>query len=212
MADNLVTVFGASGRTGLEILKLLPERNIQVNAFCRNESSIPFSNTNMHIFEGDIFKLNDVKAAVINADCIVIALGTKAPYKDVFCYDGTINIIKAMYEFNIKRLICVTGASIGDYPGNLSRFMTGLKKRFNKKYPMIAMDRLKQEMAVKASGLNWTILKPPRLSNGTLSSYVMGDNLKISAFSAISRRTLSLIIFEIIKNSDTFKKALFVKK
>jgi len=207
-----IAVFGASERTGIELINLALEKGFSVNAFCRDKSSITLLHENLNVVQGSVLNMNDVKQSIQNADCIICAIGPKPPYSELFCYEGTKNIIKSMYDFNVKRLICITGAMIGDYPGILSGFMKKLKKRFNKKYPLISLDRLKQEMAVKASGLDWTILKPPRLTNGSLSIYSKHESMSITAFSSISRKTLSLLIFDIIDDKSSFQKAFFVKK
>ncbi len=207
-----ITVFGASGRTGNEIIKIALEKGFKINALYRNRSLITLSHNNLNVIEGDILKFSNVKSAINGTGCVISALGTKPPYKDVFCSEGTKNIIKAMYEFNINRLICITGAMIGDYPGILSGFMNKMKVRFNKTHPLISIDRLKQELAVKASGLNWTVLKPPRLTEGSMSKYKMSENMKITGFSTISRKTIASLILDIIDDESTYQKALFVKK
>jgi len=207
-----IAVFGASGKSGFEIINLAIKKEFSVNAFCRDRSSITLTNKNLRVIQGDLLRFNEVKPSIANVDCVIIAIGTKPPYSDIFCYESTKNIIKSMYDFNMKRLICITGAMIGDYPELLSGFMKKLKKRFNKKYPLISLDRLKQEMAVKASGLNWTLIKPPRLTNGSLSKYSRQESMNITGFSSISRKTISQLIFDIIDDKSTFQKAFFVKK
>ena len=207
-----IAVFGASGRTGIELINQAIKNEFSVRAFCRDKSSITLSHEKINIIQGDVLKLNDVKPSVEKVDCVIVALATNPPYKDVFCYEGTKNIIKSMYDCNVKRLICITGAMIGDYPEILSGFMKKLKQRFNKKYPLIALDRLKQEMVVKASGLEWTLIKPPRLTNGSLSKFSRQESMNITGLSSISRKTIASLIIDIIDDKSSFQKALFVKK
>lgn len=207
-----IALFGATGRTGIEIIKVSLNSNYMVNAFCRNKSQIPFSNDNLNVIEGSILNSNDVSKAIANANYTISALGTKPPYTDVFCYDALKNIIFAMYDLNVKRLICITGAMIGDFTHNQSRFIKFMANRFNKSKPLIALDRLKQETAVKASELDWTLIKPPRLTNGPVSNYKPGENIKITALSSISRKTVTTCIISILDDQSTFRKALYVKK
>ena len=188
------------------------EKGFYINALYRNKSTITLSHNNLNIIEGNILKFSNVKSVIEGSGYVICAIGTKPPFKDVFCSEGTKNIIKGMYDYNLTRLTCITGAMIGDYPGILSGFMNKLKLRFNKSYPLISLDRLKQEMAIKASGLNWTILKPPRLTESSLSKYKMSENLRITGFSSISRKTIASLIFDIIENESTYQKTLFVKK
>ena len=207
-----IALFGATGRTGIEIIKVSLNSNYIVNAFCRNKSLIPFSNDNLNIIEGSILNSNDVSKAIANADYAISALGTKPPYTDIFCYEALKNIIFAMYDFNVKRIICITGAMIGDFTPNQSRFIKFMANRFNKSKPLIALDRLKQETAVKASELDWTLIKPPRLTNGPLSNYKPAEDLKITAFSSVSRKTIASCIINILDVQSTFCKAMYIKK
>jgi putative NADH-flavin reductase len=207
-----IALFGATGRTGIEIMKLALISNHAVNGFCRSRNSISFPDENLSIFEGSVLNIDDVRLAIENSDYVVSALGTKPPFTDIFCFDALKNIIYAMYDYNVRRLICITGAMIGDFTPNQSKFMKFMTNRFNKRKPLIALDRLKQETVVKASELAWTLIKPPRLTNGSLTEYSIGEALKITAFSSISRKSLAAAIINLIDDNTTFRKSFFVKK
>jgi hypothetical protein len=116
-----------------------------------------------------------------------------------------------MYEYNVRRLICITGAMIGDFTPNQSKFIklwqTGLIKA-NRSLRWTGSNR----RLLKASELDWTLIKPPRLSNGSLSNYKIGEQLNITAFSSISRKTIASLIIDILDDKSTFRKAMFVTK
>jgi len=207
-----LTVFGASGRTGSEILVRALNEGYKVNAFCRDKKKVTITNDNLKIIEGNILNTDDVFSAVNGSTYVISAIGTLPPHEDIFCYDAMKNIIYAMYEYKVKRLVCITGAMIGDFVPNQSWFMKFMTRMYNKKKPLAALDRLKQELAVKASKLNWTLVKPPRLNMGELTDYTSGENISITGFSRISRKTLASVVVNFLDDRSTFEKSLYVKK
>jgi putative NADH-flavin reductase len=118
-----------------------------------------------------------------------------------------------MNALKIKRLICITGAMIGKNAApHLSAFMKIMYRNFNRKYPDIARDRSQQEELIMNSSLDWTIIKPGRLSNGKRKvSYKTGEELKISAFSSISRRGLADFILKILEDEKFFRRSIMIK-
>jgi uncharacterized protein YbjT (DUF2867 family) len=72
---------------------------------------------------------------------------------------------------------------IGDYV-HLSWFMQRMKSSFQKQQPAIAQDRAEQERLVESSGLEWTLIKPPRLTNSDSYLHIRsGENLKVGTMS-----------------------------
>jgi hypothetical protein len=97
-----------------------------------------------------------------------------------------------MQKLGMQRLVCQTGAMIGAYPANRTlpfQLMAGLFKR---RSPQVARDREGQEGVVMRSGLAWTIVKPPRLSNGPATGkWFAGPDIRVGLFSSIARADLA---------------------
>jgi len=208
---NSITLFGASGKTGLEIIRIALNKNFIVKAFCRNKSSISLSHINLKIIEGSVLNPEDVQNAIINSSYVICTLGPKPPYKETFLNEASRNIVTGMKNSNVKRIVCITGAMIGENKDNLSPFMKFLKRSFEGKYPLVAEDRAKQEKVIKESSLDWTILKPPRLSGGKLKVCITGERLKVSALSSVSRKSLAECIINILDDKSYFNKSIMVK-
>ena len=90
----------------------------------------------------------------------------------------------------------ITGAMVGNYP-YLSWFMRRIMSAYQKQQPALAHDRTEQEKLVESSGLDWTLIKPPRLSNGKARGHIRsGGALRVEALSSISHADLSHFILD----------------
>jgi uncharacterized protein YbjT (DUF2867 family) len=100
---------------------------------------------------------------------------------------------------------------IGEYP-HLSWFMRSMRSSYQKQQPALARDRTDQEQRVEASGLDWTLVKPPRLSDGKAGGRIrFGENLKVGAFSSISRADLSRFILDQVDSREYVSKKVVVQ-
>lgn len=180
-----IIVFGATGSVGLEIMKHALEKDLKVTAFVRNpEKMTNVHQANLTIHKGDVSNFTDVENAIKGHDAVFCALGDGR--KGEIRASGTLNIIRAMNKSGVKRLICLSTIGMGESYGNLNFFwkhiMFGmlLKKAFN--------DHKLQERYVFDSHLDYTIVRPSALIDGTITSnYKIGFdgkykklNLKIS--------------------------------
>lgn len=177
-----ITIFGASGRTGKEIAARANSCGVKI------QKSIPGS------------------------DAVIIVFGPRPPYTDIFCAQKTLSIIQTMKKNGVSRLICQTGAMIGDYPQNRSLFFKLLCIWFRMSNPKGYVDRVGQEDIVKTSGLGWTILKPPRLTEGEIDVVLAGKQTKVGLFSCVSRKSLAQFIIEELLHPKFIRQSVFVKK
>lgn len=190
-------VFGASGRTGSTLVRQALERGHHVTAFCRTDSCRSAFPLEVKRVWGDLYQRKDVDRAIQDADAVVCLYGQRPPSTNVFCAKVTEIIIESMKALGVKRLLCVTGAMIGAYPIRRSLFIKAMKCLFRKRQPAVAQDRASQEDLIEKSGLEWIIIKPPRLTEGKKAGrYRAGEDLKVNAFSRISRADLGAFILD----------------
>lgn len=205
-------VFGASGRTGRALVRQAVDRGHTVTAFCRSESShvsFPFG---VRLVWGDLLSRGDVDKAVAGADAVICLYGQRPANMHVFCADVTETIIRSMKALGIKRLLCVTGSMIGESPASRSPFLRLMKRRFRRRQPKIAADCERQEELVERSGLTWTIVKPPRLTEGRRrGTYRAGADLRVNAFSRISREDLGAFILDQLDSDEQVGKRVVVE-
>ncbi|MGB7300362.1 MAG: SDR family oxidoreductase [Burkholderiaceae bacterium] len=176
-----VIIFGATGTVGRHLVEQAVLAGDEVSAFARRDK--PASN-GVHWIQGDVLNRLAVSEAVAGHDAVFCALG--AGRHGGVRSEGTANIIAAMKDNGVRRLICQSTLGAGDSDGNLTffwrYFMFGFLLR-----PAFA-DHQAQEKHVRNSGLEWTIVRPAAFTDGPLTGrYQHG-------FSGSSPRGLSLKI------------------
>ncbi|WP_103867388.1 NAD(P)-dependent oxidoreductase [Aquimarina sp. I32.4] len=160
-----VLVFGATGTIGKHLLEQLLQSGYAVTAFCRNASKLSqFAHGNLTIAEGDVLQLDTINKAMTDQDVVIIALGSGKSRKSIVRSEGTKNIITAMKNNNIRRLICQTTLGAGDSNGNLNFFWKHIM--FGWFLKGVFLDHELQEQYVKNSRLDWTIVRPGSFTDG----------------------------------------------
>jgi putative NADH-flavin reductase len=206
-----ICVFGASGATGLALTQQAVARGHDVTAFVRSEAAKEKLPPGVTIVVGSLLNRGDIERAVIGMDAVICVIGPRPSSPEAFCAEATRNIIEAMQAQGMRRLLCLTGAMVGDYP-HLSWFMRAMRNSYRKQQPALAHDRAEQERLVAASGLDWTVVKPSRLTNGRAAGRVRsGENLQVGAFSSISRADLARFMLDEVESPEYMSKRVVVR-
>lgn len=192
-----LAVFGATGRTGLSLVARALAHGWRVRAFVRTQAGarLPLPE-GLSVVHGDSQRPADISATVRGTDGICCVFGPRPPYAEAFCAPLTQRIVDAMTAEGRRRLVCVTGAMIGAMSENTSMALRMKGALFHRRLREIAADRAEQEAVVMASGLDWTLVKPPRLTDGPLTKSVHADPaLPVGVLSTISRQDLAEFVF-----------------
>jgi putative NADH-flavin reductase len=164
-----VLVMGASRGIGLETVKVLLARGLDVRAFSRSANEIAIDDPRLEKVDGDALDPASVELALVGVDAVVQSLGVtfgpEAVLKGTTLFSkATRVLVDAMRAMSIKRLIVVTGAGAGDSRGHGSILFDRIV------FPLILKrvydDKDVQEQIVRASGLEWTIARPGGLTGG----------------------------------------------
>jgi putative NADH-flavin reductase len=158
--------------------------------------------------------LSDVQAiaqTLKDADAVSIVIGPRPPYREAFCARATGLILEAMCRHGITRVVCQTGAMIGDYPANQRLMFRLMARLFQRQRPDVSLDRVEQERLIRASGLEWTLIKPPRLTNGPRSeSFKAGADLKVGLLSSVSRADVAAFTLDEVLSPRHIREAVFM--
>lgn len=155
-------IFGSTGSIGRQLVQQTLERGHTITAFTRDPAKLDIKHANLKVVQGDVIDLASVEQAVQNQDAVLCSLG--GGRKGTIRSEGTRNIIRAMEQADVRRLICQTTLGAGDSRGNLNFFwkyiMFGLLLR------EVYADHERQENYVKHSSLDWTIVRPAAFTEG----------------------------------------------
>lgn len=206
-----IFLFGATGATGHEVLHLLLEQNHQVVALARNPNAIHASHQNLNIIKGNIYNPETYQNALENCDIVISALGTGTSRKPTDIYSkGGEQILTAMRKANKKRLITLTAAAFDPTDPATKNFI--VKYIVQPLFKNIYMDMQKWEKALeKATDIDWTIIRPSRLTNGKAkSNYRTKINHCPKGGSKISRKDLADFIIQQINDHQYIHKKIAI--
>lgn len=201
-----IAIIGASRGIGYELLKLSLEQGHEVSALLRNPTNFDVSNEKLNIVKGDIRNLDSVKTVIKDQDVICICIGISPTNKPVDIFSvGVQNVLSAMGENSSQKLISVTGIGAGDSKGHGGFLYDKILNPLLLK--SIYKDKDKQEEIIKASNVEWLIVRPGFLTNGERTGkYRVIDDLSGITAGKISRLDVADFILKQLKNTSNFGK------
>ena len=161
-----IIIFGASGGTGLEVVKQALEAGHVVTAFVRTPSKISIQHPNLTLFEGDVMNAEAVEKAIAGQEAVISVLGPVRPPVPHMMETAAKNIVAAMKKHGIRRIVSTTGAGVRqpeDQPKFMDRFIGVLLNLLAKE---VVLDSAANVKVTQSSDLDWTIVRFPRLMNG----------------------------------------------
>lgn len=156
-----ILVVGAAGKTGRAVVEQALAAGHAVTAFVHHADG--YDVEGVRVVEGDATDPEAMDAAVAGQDAVLDTIGGKAPYKDTTLEQvAASTIIASMTRHGVRRLIVTSMLGEGDSTPNTSiasrLFVSTVLRGANK-------DKAAMEAEVERSGLDWVILRPPRLTD-----------------------------------------------
>jgi uncharacterized protein YbjT (DUF2867 family) len=177
-----LVVFGATGRVGTQVVKLALEQGHTVTAVVRNPARFTLpSHEALHVVTiPDLADTERVAATVAGSDAVLSGIGPTR-LKDVSAASKpTRHVLDAMRSAGVERFVAISAMPVGPVPegeGFVGRRIL---------YPVIRKvgagiwgDLAVMERDIAATGLKWTVVRPPRLTDKPRGAYqtVIGQNV-----------------------------------
>ncbi|WP_043807549.1 NAD(P)-binding oxidoreductase [Rhodococcus triatomae] len=167
-----VLVVGASRGTGAAAVTALVRDGHEVTAFARTAAT---QTENVHTVTGDVFDPDALAKAMVGQEAVVVVLGISDNPFGVRLFgrartpldvrsEGTRRVVDAMRATGIRRIVVQTTYGLGDTFGRLS---LPLKLFFRLVLAPQLADSEAQETVVRGSDLDWTIIRPVSLTDGS---------------------------------------------
>lgn len=204
-----IIVFGATGGTGKLVAEQALQAGHKVTIVVRNPNNFVMEHQNLEIIKGDVFQSSTFESAFKEEDVIVSCLGIKKREPTTVYSEGVTNIIKAMQSHNVNRIICLSAGAVIVPPKG--RFMTKffIKNILQKIFKYLYADMLVMEKILKATTLNYTIVRPPWLRDTKhTGKYRMAINEHLDNPTKISRADLADFIVNHLTDEQTFKSII----
>ncbi|MEO6014225.1 MAG: NAD(P)H-binding protein [Devosia sp.] len=197
-----LAVLGATGRTGRLVVKAARARGHAVTALTRGRPG-PDQST-LKWVRGDISSPRALRELVDGQDAVVSLLGPTKTASDV-CSTATATLI----GLGVSRLIVVSGAGT-DAPGDQKDFIgRAVSYAVRKLSPSVFIDKQRELDLLVASKINWTAVRPPRLTDGK-SGRPLRVGLVRSPGTKIERMTLAQFCVDIAEGNQFIQQAPFV--
>ena len=156
-------ILGATGGIGRELVNQGLRRHHRITAFVRSPQKLGATREGLTVIQGDLFDTEAVGAALVGHDAVLSTIGPPGPGRTTVTSDGARATVAAMNATGVNRLLIVGVAALFDDAGILARVLR------NTLLTNVANDSAEMERIVKATHLDWTIVRPPRLTNGPLT-------------------------------------------
>jgi putative NADH-flavin reductase len=168
-----ITVFGASGGTGRLLVEQALAGGHQVTAVVRDPARLPahVPSGGLDVVRADVLDPAAIAPAIAGRDAVISALGPRPKTTEPVCAPGAEAIVAAMRASGARRLVII--AASGYIDDAADGFLTGsiAKPIVRRLLRRPFADMARADEIVTGSGLDWTIMRPPRLTNGTHKAY-----------------------------------------
>ena len=159
-----ICIFGADGRTGVEVVNYAKKQGFEVLAFVYSESSNKYFPKDIEIKRGDVMDYNSVFEAVKKCEAVISVIGHIKGSDPLMQTKGMKNIVKAMQESGVKRLLSLTGTGArveNDNPSCIDKVLNFFVKIVD---PERINDGVEHVKVVRNYGLDWTVVRVLKLS------------------------------------------------
>jgi putative NADH-flavin reductase len=215
-----LTIFAATGRIGRQALEQAVAEGHEVTAAVRNPKTlsreIPAIKVDLETPDPAV-----LEHAVQGADAVISCLGPRSSSEAGISSRGTRAIVWAMQQTGVRRIVVVSAAPISTVPSPGRKepprhdpgdgfFMRNLfspltKAALRKPYADLAL----MEDIIRDSGLDWTVVRPPRLTDKPLSGAyrtAYGRNLRRGFL--ISRADVAHLMLSVLQQPETIGQTI----
>jgi putative NADH-flavin reductase len=217
-----LALLGATGGVGREILSQALAAGHAVTAVVRNPSKLP---AGVDVVRQDLATpdLEVLAAAMRDVDAVISALGPHRAAEAGIVAPATAAITHAMDCARVRRLVVISAAPVGVVPSThqphpprydpgddlLMRYL--LSPLIRRLFGPLYTDLAAMEDLLRDGSLDWTSVRPPRLTNGPLTrTYrtAIESNVRHGLF--ISRRDVAHLMLTVLQRRETVRHAVGV--
>lgn len=216
-----LTIFAATGGIGRQLLVQALAAGHDVTAVARNPRDL---DGRARVVTADLASpaLDALASAVEGSDAVLSGLGPRKPRSEAgITSRGTRAIVTAMQTAGTRRLIVVSAAPIGTVPSpghpNPPKhdpgdgfFMRHLGSRFaGAMFRAHYADLALTEDIVRDSGLDWTISRPPQLTDKPLTgAYRTAQGRNVRGGTRVSRANVAHHMLAMLEQPATIRQTL----
>jgi putative NADH-flavin reductase len=209
--SNLL-IIGANGGIGRQTVNQALSAGHRVTALVRNTAKLPLSHPNLKIVQADVTLPLSLSGLFAGNDTIISAIGMNAGLNDrptTLYSQGALNILREMKQAGLRRVFFISASAVETNP--LLPFLARLASKYilQKLLANMYADLRLMERLVKETELDWTVVRPPRLTDSKLTGcYRMAVNRFLKNGLKISRADTAHFMLSHIQSEDVFRSVV----
>ncbi len=171
-----LAIFGATGKTGRHLVQQGLEKGHEIAVLVRDPAKLGLQNPKLRVVKGDV--LSDaaaVEQTVSGADAVLVALGaTSLKQRTSIVEDGTRAVMEAMRKTGARRLLVISTVGAHETSQQAGFVFHGIIRPLMRTlaptpHHIIFVDKERMEDAVRQTDLDWTLVRAPRLVEGSFT-------------------------------------------
>jgi putative NADH-flavin reductase len=207
-----IAVLGASGRTGVQVVAYALAQGHSVTAVVRHPESFAPRHPRLQTVIANVMSAAGLQGALDAADAVCSVLGSTEPRRDTTLYSGSMAaLLAAMPQAGPRRVIAVTAMPV--QPQALSSVGERLVVHplLNVFFGGAYRDMARMETLLSASGVDWTVLRPPRLTDGPATGrYRTAVDARLAGATKLARADLARALLDAINEPSFIRHAVSV--
>jgi uncharacterized protein YbjT (DUF2867 family) len=210
-----ITVFGASGGIGRQVVQQALDEGDAVTAVVRTTSTFELSHPSLTVVRvPTLIDPDPLVNAVAGSDAVLSSVGPRGPREVTVASTTTRGILAAVERAGVKRFLAVSAVPVGPVPPGDSwwnrRVLLPLVSSLLRG---IYGDLAVMEREIEASATEWTIVRPPRLVNGNATGRfrtTIGGNVPRGR--TMRRADVAAAMLRLVGDPATFRQAVGVAR
>jgi putative NADH-flavin reductase len=201
-----LVIFGSTGPTGQALVTQALDDGDEVIAVARDPARVDATSARVQVVRADVLDRSSFDGMLDGADAVLSAIGAHGRQPTTVYSVGVANIRDAMHAAGVRRFIGVSALPVtpADELGRAERRIVVplLSLFFGEMYA----DMTRMEQLLRESDLDFTIMRPPQLTNGSATgTYRTAINSHLPRARKISRAGLAAEMLRIIPDTKTVR-------
>jgi putative NADH-flavin reductase len=202
-----LVVLGATGGTGLEIVRRAVDQGHSVTAFVRSaEQLTPFLDR-ITVRQGDLLNGDELAEAIRDHEAVLSGFGPRSPISKTdedLLHRFALTLTRAMQHAGVRRVVVESTAFLFKDSVMPPTYLFG--RLF---FSGVVVDASAMEQVLRKSELDWTIVRPPKLTDNPYTGRyrVREGHLPHFGFS-ISRADVADCFIKAVEDPATIGKVL----
>lgn len=196
-----ILILGAAGGTGSQLVRQAVAAGHRVTALARDPTRLKLSAPNLFLFPADASDAEALHDALEGQDAVVCALGNPTPRRrNPSLVAAVAGLVRLMETAGPRRLVYLSTILVPESRARAGRFAATFA-------PLLIgndiADHIDKERAVAASGIDWTIVRATKLSNGSPNGrYLAGtDAIATKSLGTVPRADLAQFMLSVLEDN-----------